>query len=102
MNDSNFFEDLLNTPDHWFSKEIGRVNSNIVNVRVMVDMETEFHTHNKSDEFFMVLEGKLEIDIEEKTIMLQKGETYTVTSGSRHRARVFGTTKLISIISENA
>ena len=99
---SNASEVLSKDTEGWLSEIVGRVNSNSVNARVMVDFEAKFHVHEFSDEFFLVLKGEIEIDIEEKTIVLRAGDTFTVSAGLKHRARAKGRAEIITVISENA
>ena len=93
---------LSKKTEGWLSEVVGTVNSNRVNARVMVNVEAQFHVHEDSDEFFLVINGEIEIDVEEKTILLGTGETYTVDAGLKHRARAKGRAELITVISENA
>jgi len=83
----------INEP--WFTENIGSPNGSPVSVRVMNDIEAEFHVHNNSDEMFIVLSGNLYIDTKDKTIELSSGESYTVKAGVEHRARVIGRAELI-------
>ena len=93
---------LSKNTEGWLSEIVGTVNSNRVNARVMIDVEAQFHIHEDSDEFFLVINGEIEIDVEKKTILLRAGETYTVDAGLRHRARAKGRAELITVISGNA
>jgi len=102
MSKSNVFETLSKETDGWLSEIVGRVNSNRVNARVMNCVEAKFHVHERSDEFFLVVSGEVELDIEDRTIILREGETYTVSAGLKHRARATGRAELITVISENA
>lgn len=93
---------LSKKTEAWLSEVVGRVNSNRVNARVMVDIEAQFHLHQDNDEFFLVLNGEIEIVVEDQTILLAAGESYTVGAGLKHRARAKGCAELITVISENA
>lgn len=47
-----------------------------------------WHVHPDSDDFFLVLQGKLEIDLEDgSTVALAPGQLYVVPKGVRHRPR---------------
>ena len=93
---------LSKDTDGWLSEIVGTVNSNRVNARVMVDVEAKFHVHHNSDEFFLVLNGEIEIDLAEETIILRAGETFTVSAGLKHRARAKGRAEIITVISDSA
>lgn len=50
--------------------------------------EYHWHVHPDTDDFFLVLHGALEIDLEdETTISLKPGQVYVVPRGVRHRPR---------------
>jgi len=50
--------------------------------------EYHWHVHEHSDDFFLVLAGHLEIDIEGgATVRLAPGQLYIVPKGVRHRPR---------------
>ena len=47
-----------------------------------------WHVHPDSDDFFLVLQGNLEIDLEDgTTVALAPGQLYVVPKGVRHRPR---------------
>lgn len=50
--------------------------------------EYHWHVHDDSDDFFLVLAGSLEIDLEDgTTVTLAPGQLYVVPQGVRHRPR---------------
>jgi mannose-6-phosphate isomerase-like protein (cupin superfamily) len=66
---------------------INGVNDHCVRIAVMQG-EYRWHQHPHSDECFLVLEGKLEIDLADgRTIHLQPGELFTISKGVVHRTR---------------
>ncbi|MEN8185469.1 MAG: cupin domain-containing protein, partial [Myxococcota bacterium] len=72
--------------DHpWFNRTLCRVNDSLVRIGVFQG-EFHWHVHEEEDEFFFVVEGRLEIEIEGKaTIALESGEGVMVPRGVRHR-----------------
>jgi mannose-6-phosphate isomerase-like protein (cupin superfamily) len=49
-----------------------------------------WHVHDNTDEFFLVLDGQLEIAIRdadgaERTVVLQKNDTFVVPKGTEHK-----------------
>lgn len=47
-----------------------------------------WHVHDDSDDFFLVLAGSLEIDLDDgTTVTLAPGQLYVVPQGVRHRPR---------------
>jgi len=50
--------------------------------------EYHWHVHDTTDDFFLVLEGQLEIDLEDgTTVTLTPGQLHVVPKGVRHRPR---------------
>jgi mannose-6-phosphate isomerase-like protein (cupin superfamily) len=62
------------------------VNDSVVRLGV-VRGEYHWHQHDKEDEFFYVVEGRLLIDLEGRTIELGERQGYVVPKGVRHRTR---------------
>ncbi len=98
----DIFEVIAKASDSWFSETVAEVNDSPVAVRVMNDTVAKFHTHNDSDEMFLVLSGNVSIDTDTETVTLSKGQFYTVPAGIKHRARVEGRVELIVIGGKNA
>ena len=44
-----------------------------------------WHSHDKTDEVFIVMDGELDIHLRAKTIHLTKGEMYVVPKGVMHK-----------------
>jgi mannose-6-phosphate isomerase-like protein (cupin superfamily) len=70
--------------DHWSPRTIATYNGSDVMV-VKVDGEFVWHIHEDTDDFFLVLQGELEIELEDRTICLQAGDLYVVPKGVKHR-----------------
>ena len=98
----NIFEELSNVQGSWAKTQVGMVNGAPVTVRVMNDMEADFHIHENTDEFFLVVSGSVYIDTSTETVLLNKGQSYTVKAGINHRARTVGRAELIVIGGHNA
>jgi mannose-6-phosphate isomerase-like protein (cupin superfamily) len=96
----NIFELSKAQTDGWFSKNLDTINGSQVALRVMEEYTAEFHIHENSEEMFIVLNGSIFIDTESETVTLNKGDTYTVSPGIKHRARVVGRAELIVILGE--
>jgi mannose-6-phosphate isomerase-like protein (cupin superfamily) len=72
--------------DTWFNETLTKVNDSVVRIGI-VQGEYHWHKHDNDDEFFFVLEGKLLIDLEDRTIELGPAQGVTITKGVRHRPR---------------
>jgi len=68
---------------------IATVNDHVVRISVMTQ-PYPWHCHPNSDETFLVIEGRLEIEFEDGTLELGPGEMATVPRGVRHRTRPVG------------
>ncbi len=53
---------------------------------VKVEGEFVWHSH-QTDDFFLVLEGELEIELRDRTVQLRKGDLFVVPCGVEHRPR---------------
>ena len=72
--------------DKWFNQTLTQVNGSVVRVGI-IEGEYHWHKHENDDEFFFVLEGKLLVDLEDRTIELNPGQGVTVTKNVMHRTR---------------
>ena len=44
-----------------------------------------WHKHDETDDFFLVLKGRLDIELRDRTVTLGPGEMYVVPKGVEHR-----------------
>ena len=72
--------------DKWSNRTLTKVNDSVVRLAV-IEGEFHWHKHDHDDEYFMVLEGKLLIDLEGQTIELGPLEGVTISRGVMHRPR---------------
>ena len=70
----------------WFNQTLCRVNDSVVRLGV-IHGEFHWHKHDQEDEFFLVLDGKLVIDLEDQTVELSRHQGFTIPKGVRHRTR---------------
>jgi mannose-6-phosphate isomerase-like protein (cupin superfamily) len=71
----------------WFNQTLTTVNDAVIRLGV-IDGDFHWHKHDDTDEFFLVLDGQLEIDIEDGgTVTLDPQQGYTVPRGVVHRTR---------------
>jgi len=72
--------------EKWFNQTLTQVNGSVVRVGI-IEGEFHWHKHDNEDEFFFVLEGKLYIDLEDRTIELEKNQGVTIPKGVMHKPR---------------
>ena len=70
----------------WYNQTLCRVNDSVVRLGV-VQGEYHWHQHDRDDEFFYVVEGRLQIDLEDCTFELNPRQGMVVPKGVRHRTR---------------
>jgi len=70
----------------WYNQTLTQVNDAIVRLGV-VRGEYHWHKHDVEDEFFFVLEGRLLLDLEDRTVELGPRQGFTVPKGILHRTR---------------
>ena len=77
-------EKLSAFSDHWSPKIIGQFNGHDVMV-VKVKGEFVWHSHAETDDFFLVLEGNLTIQLRDGEVSLGPGDVYVLSKGVEHR-----------------
>jgi len=71
----------------WFNQTLSTVNDCVLRLGI-IHGEYHWHKHDREDECFVVLEGELEIDVEDNgTVVLSKHKGFTVPKGIVHRTR---------------
>ena len=80
----NLAEKLASFSDHWAPRIVARYNENEVRL-VKVEGEFIWHSHDDTDELFLVIEGELDIELRDRTVQLQAGELFVVPRGTEHR-----------------
>jgi len=70
----------------WFNQTLCRVNDCVVRLGILRG-EFHWHKHDSEDEFFYVVDGKLLVDLEGRTIEVGPKQGITVPRGVLHRTR---------------
>ena len=70
--------------DHWSPRTVAQFNAHDVMV-VKVQGEFVWHKHDDTDDFFLVLNGVLDIEMRDRTVTLKPGQMYIVPKGVEHR-----------------
>lgn len=86
--------------DRWYNQTLCRVNDSVVRLGILQG-EYHWHKHDKEDEFFFTLQGKLIVDIQDgASAELHPFQGYVVPKGLVHRTRAPEKTVILMI--ENA
>jgi len=81
----------------WFNETLTTVNDAVVRLGVL-EGDFHWHKHDDEDEFFLVLDGRLLIDLEGRdTIVLDRHQGYTVPRGVMHRTRAPERTAILMV-----
>ena len=83
----------------WYNQTLCQVNGSVVRLDV-VQGEYHWHKHDDDDEFFYVIEGKLLIDLEERSVELGPRQGFVVPKGVVHRTRA--TERTVMLMVENS
>ena len=84
MSGINLSEKLAYVVDHWSPKTVATINDYDVRL-AKVHGEFVRHTHTDSDEFFLVIDGRLTIRLDDGEVELGPGEMYVVPRGVAHQ-----------------
>ena len=85
---------LARFAEHWSPKRIAQVNNYDVRI-VKVQGEFTWHTHPDTDEFFLVLGGRLTIQMRDGDVVLGPRELFVVPRGTEHCPRADTETALL-------
>jgi len=80
----NLAEKLSTFADHWQPRVVGRFNGHDLMV-VKVKGEFVWHKHDDTDDFFLVLHGRISIQLRDGVVTLGPGEVFVVPKGVEHR-----------------
>jgi mannose-6-phosphate isomerase-like protein (cupin superfamily) len=81
----------------WFNQTLTTVNDSVLRLGVL-DGRFHWHKHDRDDEFFLVLDGKLEIEIEgREPAVLGPRQAITIPRGVMHRPVAHGRTVVLMV-----
>ena len=80
----NFQEKLGRFRDHWAPKIIAQMNDYQFKL-VKIEGEFVWHRHADTDEVFIVLDGRMRIELRDGTVDLGPGEMFVVPKGVEHK-----------------
>jgi mannose-6-phosphate isomerase-like protein (cupin superfamily) len=84
MNQVNLEAKLSMFSEHWQPKTVAQFNGHDIMV-VKAQGEFVWHKHDETDDFFLVLKGRLTIEMRDRNVSLGPGELFVVPKGVEHR-----------------
>ena len=96
MKPVNLADKLRQFDSHWDPHVVADYNGNDIMV-VKFQGEFPFHDHPDTDDFFLVIEGEVLLDVEDQTHRLGPGELFVVPKGVTHRPRAEQEAKVLLI-----
>ena len=84
MDKTNLAAKLDLIQEYWKPKIVAEMNDSYVKL-VKLKGEFVWHHHDREDELFLVLKGKLRIDLPGETLRLGEGELAVIPRGAEHR-----------------
>lgn len=82
--------------DQWYNQTLCQVNDSVVRLGV-IQGEYHWHKHDDLDEFFYVVEGRLLIDLDERSVALEPHQAFVVPKGIVHRTRAPNRTVILMV-----
>lgn len=76
-------EKLSRFSQHWSPRVVARLNDYEIKV-VKVKGEFVWHTHEDTDELFLVVHGELTIQLREGNVVVRPGQLFIVPRGIEH------------------
>ena len=80
----NLQSKLAQFSDHWAPRTVSQFNGHDIMV-VKSKGEFVWHSHPDTDDFFLVLKGRLRIELRDRSVELSAGELFVVPKGVEHR-----------------
>jgi mannose-6-phosphate isomerase-like protein (cupin superfamily) len=72
--------------DHWQPRTVAEFNGHDIMI-VKAQGEFIWHKHDNTDDLFLVLKGRLTIDLPDGSVSLGPGELFVVPRGIEHRPK---------------
>lgn len=80
----NFQDKLARFSDHWAPKVVAQMNDYQLKL-VKIQGEFVWHSHADTDEVFIVLDGRMRIELRDGGVDLGPGEMFVVPKGVEHK-----------------
>lgn len=69
--------------DHWSQRTIGTLNDYEIKLAKLLG-EFVWHSHQDTDELFLIIYGTLNIQLRDRDVILKPGEVFVVPRGVEH------------------
>jgi mannose-6-phosphate isomerase-like protein (cupin superfamily) len=92
----NLAEKLAVFSEYWSPRTVARLNEYDIMV-VKVQGDFVWHKHDDTDDFFLVLKGRLTVRLRDRDVVLGPGELFIVPRGIEHQTRAEEETHLLLI-----
>lgn len=80
----NLAEKFARFSEHWTPKVVGELNGQQVRLAKLLGPFV-WHQHEAEDELFLVVKGRLRVELRDKVVELSEGEFLIVPRGVEHR-----------------
>jgi mannose-6-phosphate isomerase-like protein (cupin superfamily) len=84
MDQVNLEAKLSMFSEYWQPKTVAQFNGHDIMV-VKAQGEFVWHKHDETDDFFLVLKGRLTIEMRDRKVSLGPGDLFVVPKGVEHR-----------------
>ena len=91
---ANLRDKLAQFDERWSPRIVGELNGQYIKL-AKVEGPFVWHHHDDEDELFLVVEGRLEMELRDQTITLEPGEMLIVPKGIEHRPVAEGETHIL-------
>ena len=92
----NLEEKFGSFSDHWNPRIVGRYNGNEIRI-AKVDGGFSWHSHDDTDELFLVISGDFGIEFRDGTRRVAPGEMIVVPKGTEHRPVANGECRILML-----
>ncbi len=92
----NVHDVLDRVPELWSPQVVGEVNDYDIKAANVAGEFAE-HVHDDTDEVFLVVAGRLHLDLPDRSVTLDPMDLFTVPRGIRHRPRAEPGTRILMV-----
>ncbi|HUP88447.1 MAG TPA: cupin domain-containing protein [Longimicrobiales bacterium] len=71
--------EVANAQQPWWNRTLCAVNDSVVRLGVL-EGDFHWHKHDNEDELFLVMEGQLDIELEDRMVSLKAGEAVVISA----------------------